>query len=441
MQTRVFALATATFTASYLLSTTLALGSLGDFKGNGGDVVTCADGRTTVLDVFESQLGPLPSNVDIESVYLKPLELAGQTHLATTLRTRAASFLNDAVMVTSDLGDVVDEGDHAPLPPQCQLEQIANQNPSLLPSGKRYIVNQRLWNKLDPLNRTALIFHELLYSLSQNPSSKELRAFNRSILEGQISLWSPYDLFDSLKNAGLPIFTRQGFPIAIDASAKWQNTQGQMRLSEGTAAKGEHFTFCGQTVTLERHHILFSPLEERPRRYWIIGEVTCQLTDGRSVQVETDFWGQADGIELFEDGSLYRIPVSVAERQSFLPSIPKARAKRLTFNPQGEIIEVAANDADFSFGSIYHIKIANRDLDFQIRKNAIQFALPYSSTITLQSQAAEIKQADLVVFDFVQNSLQFTASRALRLADQYGRLIAITAGQRVTIDTAGKLRP
>lgn len=167
MLARVSALVAMTLVVSYMLSNMQALGRLGDFKGNGGDVVTCADGRITVLDVFESQLATPPSKADLESVYLIPLELAGQTHLAATLRTRAATFIDDAVMMTSDLGDVVDEGDHAPLPAQCQLEQIANQNPSLLPFGKRYIVNQRLWEKLDPLNRTALIFHELLYSLSE----------------------------------------------------------------------------------------------------------------------------------------------------------------------------------------------------------------------------------------------------------------------------------
>ncbi|MBL7689567.1 MAG: hypothetical protein JNJ49_16135 [Bdellovibrionaceae bacterium] len=430
-----------TFFASYPLSNGYALARLGDFKGNGGDVVTCTDGQVTVLDVFESQLTSLPRKTDLESLYFVPLELAGQTHLAAMLRAQASSFIDDAVMMTSDLGNVVDEGDHLPLPAHCQLEQIANQNPSLLPFGKRYIVNKRLWDKLDPLNRTALIFHELLYSLSQNPSSKELRALNRSLLEGRIALWTPYQLFDNLKNAGLPIFTRQGFPIAIDASAKWQNTQGQLRLSEGTAVQGEHFTVCGQTVVLEQHHILFSSAEERPRGYWIKGEVTCPLTDGRTVQVATDFWGQADGIELFDNGSLHRVPVSLSERQSFLPEIPKARAKRLTFNPEGEIVAVTANDADFSFGSVYHLQIDNRDLDFQIGKTAIQFAAPYPATITLQNQTVEIKMADLVVFDFVQNSLQFTASRALRLKDQRGQTIAVSAGQRLTIDTAGQLRP
>ena len=159
------------------------------------------------------------------------------------------------------------------------------------------------------------------------------------------------------------------------------------------------------------------------------------------MQVETDFWGQADGIELFDNGSLYRVPVSLAERQSFLPAVPNARAKRLTFNQKGEIIGVRASDADFSFDSVYRLQIDNRGLDFQIGKSTLQFAAPYPSTITLQNQAVEIKMADLIVFDFVQNSLQFTASRALRLKDQHGQLIAITAGQRVTIDSAGKLQP
>lgn len=214
-----------------------------------------------------------------------------------------------------------------------------------------------------------------------------------------------------------------------------------MLLSEGTAAQGEHFAVCGQTVVLEQHHILFSSAEERPRSYWIKGDVTCPLTDGRTVQIETDFWGQADGIELFENGSLYRVPVSLSERQSFLPAIPKARAKRLTFNQKGEIVEVTASDADFSFGSAYHLQIDNRGLDFQIEKTALQFAAPYPTTITLQNQAVEIKMGDLIVFDFVQNSLQFTASRALRLKDQHGQFIAVSAGQRLSIDTSGKLRP
>lgn len=441
MLARVLALVTTTLVASYLLSNTQALARLGDFKGNGGDVVTCADGRITVLDVFESQLAAPPNRADLESLYLAPLELAGQIHLAATLRTRAASFIDDAVMMTSDLGDVVDEGDHAPLPAQCQLEQIANQNPSLLPFGKRYIINQRLWERLDPLNRTALIFHELLYSLSRNPSSKELRALNQSILEGRIALWTPYELFDNLKRAGLPIFTRRGFPINIDTSAKWQNSDGQMRLSEGTAAQGEHFTACGQTVTLEQHRILFSSAEERPRGYWIKGDVTCPLLDGRTVQIETDFWGQADGIELFEDGSLYRVPVSLSERQSFLPAMSKARAKRLTFDQKGEIVEITASDANFSFGSIYHVQIDNRGLDFQVGKTTLQFAAPYPETITVQNQTIEIKMADLVVFDFVQNSLQFTASRGLRLKDQKGKLVNVSAGERLTIDSVGQLRP
>lgn len=439
MLTRASIVVVTTLFASYPLSNGHALASLGDFKGNGGDVVTCTDGQVTVLDVFESQLSSPPSKTDLESLYFAPLELAGQTHLTAMLRARSLSFIDDAVMMTSDLGNVVDEGDHLPLPAHCQLEQIANQNPSLLPFGKRYIVNKRLWDRLDSLNRTALIFHELIYSLSQNPSSKELRALNRALLEGRVALWTPYELFDNLRKAGLPIFTRHGFPISIDASVRWQNTHGLLRLSEGTAVQGEHFTVCGKLVALERHHILFSPKEERPQSFWIKDDVTCPLADGRTVQVETDFWGQADGIELFENGSLYRVPVSLAERQSFLPTIPKARAKRLTFNPEGEIVGVMANDTDFSFGSLYRLRVEDRGLDFQIEKTALRFAAPYPSTITLQKQTVEIKMSDIIVFDFVQNSLQFTAGKALRLKNRHNQVVTVSVGQRLTVDHDGVL--
>ena len=45
----------------------------------------------------------------------------------------------------------------------CEVRQIAIRKEEALPSEKRFIIDKKLWDRLDSRNKSALIVHEIIY--------------------------------------------------------------------------------------------------------------------------------------------------------------------------------------------------------------------------------------------------------------------------------------
>jgi hypothetical protein len=209
---------------SFFIRTTIALGSCfavslaiaGDFKGNGGGAIQCPGQALEILDFYEArelnlgqvQLGTGRGESDLAQVYLSRLKVHSPV-LAQKFQQMYQQFETEAVFLESvPIENIDDLG--VQIPANCQWRQIVNQNPILLPPGKKYLIDRNAWAELVPLQKVGLIFHELFYLQSKSETSKGLRLIN-----GLISV-------DSLNS--LPLSRR--LRLWIDAGLSWMETQG-----------------------------------------------------------------------------------------------------------------------------------------------------------------------------------------------------------------------
>lgn len=173
----------------------LAFGKEGDHGGNGGDLVVCSlpGGQTSyeLLDYFEAaHLSPAV-----------PLDLGDPSwdamtkvhHAISRLRSidpvRAARYETEAKHFLS-LVDWLIKGpglEHIPdlgpvsIPSHCKVRQIAIRQKQFNPNYKPYLIDERLWLKLDEDHKAGLILHEIVYGemwdLGQK-TSKKARKYN-----------------------------------------------------------------------------------------------------------------------------------------------------------------------------------------------------------------------------------------------------------------------
>lgn len=148
----------------------------GDERGNGGDVVVCKSDqpfKIQLLDFYERKTYDPSFTVDLgrgDLVVEKKIQLYLRK-LSRVSKMRAKKyegvfkeFFSQVMWVRkTNLIDVPDS-DHLFLPVGCELQQIAIQLKDLeqIP-GKRYVINQDLWDLLDNNQKTGLVMHEIVY--------------------------------------------------------------------------------------------------------------------------------------------------------------------------------------------------------------------------------------------------------------------------------------
>lgn len=146
----------------------------GNEVGNGGNVLVCraADGiqnyelfdffETRLLRALEPELGDkltVEGKIDYVLNRLSRLDL----ERAEKYRKEADSFFRNAnffknVTLPSpgDIGNVL-------IPDHCSVKQAAVQKEPKFPEDKRYLIDERIWEKLDATDRAGLILHEVIY--------------------------------------------------------------------------------------------------------------------------------------------------------------------------------------------------------------------------------------------------------------------------------------
>jgi hypothetical protein len=141
-----------------------------DIIGNGGDAVDCPNSIET-LDLYESRT--------LRGLNFDP-SLLGQDEYATvnnildrleaidpvrteTYRAWAAAFPNEVRFVPdADLTDIPDS-QHLAVPTGCVVSQAVIQVEPVYTQDPRYIVSEKLWDRMDITSRAAMILHEIIY--------------------------------------------------------------------------------------------------------------------------------------------------------------------------------------------------------------------------------------------------------------------------------------
>ena len=156
------------------------LQKMGGMDGGGGNALLCKDGARfsiTLLDVYEAK--ELGLKIESKHTDFKEIIKDALDNLKSVSPTRAAIYkahidkillsdirLSDTQWVENKVMPVIDDVKLATFPHNCLLIQAAVQRPlvqSTVPNAKTYIINSDVFNLLSPIDKAALVLHEVLY--------------------------------------------------------------------------------------------------------------------------------------------------------------------------------------------------------------------------------------------------------------------------------------
>lgn len=190
-------------TFAVILGFSTPLYAANDRIGNGGDVVVCRtqDGKiqsVELLDFYEGRelRGMIPRKVDptkswreIFEVWITELQSSSPLR-AKRYRIKFESLLKDADFRAADLTDVPDS-EHLIFEEGCAVRQIAIQQDGQkkFPEDRMLLVDQRLWEAMDPLNQAGLMLHEVIMHEARealHTDSTAVRYFTTAIAAGKL---------------------------------------------------------------------------------------------------------------------------------------------------------------------------------------------------------------------------------------------------------------
>lgn len=212
----------------------------GDWIGNGGDLLRCAQSGTAkvefeLLDYYEGRyyrglqpdLGPQGTSFDDKVKYvLKRLERRNPSRGALyrswyqTFFNETRFFLEGRIVEIPDTGPVV-------IPEGCSIQQIAAQLPDeqILPGDHRYTIDLNLWNQISEETRAGLVLHELVYreaitNLQMN--SKRVRYFNEYISSSAFASFGDREMLSLVHTVGFRFVDYYGVPLDISRASYYQ---------------------------------------------------------------------------------------------------------------------------------------------------------------------------------------------------------------------------
>lgn len=224
----------------------------GDEKGNGGGAIQCPGRPLEILDFFEARqmklgephLGSGQSIEELAQEYLSRLAITSPQR-SEQFREWLQNFENEFVMVSSvPIEYIEDLG--VEIPAGCQWRQIVNQNPLLLPSGKKYLVDRRAWEELSNLQKVGLMFHEFFYRQSNSWTSKGLRFLNALVATDRLREFSLSQRLSLFREAGLSWMEAQGLAFQINSEVQLD----QERLVRARTLADSVYVWRGQKLRL-----------------------------------------------------------------------------------------------------------------------------------------------------------------------------------------------
>ncbi len=153
-----------------LLVISVSLFALANRIGNGGNVVVCKD-SIEVLDFYEASTTiKFPGNsqhLDYQAIaeeVFKRLKSVSPK-LSAQYQERLKSIVHDIEFKDGVALTDVKDSFHAfkPEDKNCEVKQIAIRKEEIGPKEKRFVIDTKLWDRLDSRNKSALIVHEIVY--------------------------------------------------------------------------------------------------------------------------------------------------------------------------------------------------------------------------------------------------------------------------------------
>lgn len=208
-------------------------------RGNGGFVLSCGDQPLVVLDVYEAQKRYfyVVKHSEKADVIEKATEIISRLAPLDPVRAQLytdwlknfyqeSQILTDTeFMETPDLGLVKK-------PKECNLEQVIFQRDSSRLNSARYIINEKLWHRLDSDHKAALIIHELIYrdflsGMSLESTSERIRLFNGIILGDKLTGVTLQEYIRMLQDdLHLSTYNYNGVTLflgATDTAGRWRS--------------------------------------------------------------------------------------------------------------------------------------------------------------------------------------------------------------------------
>ncbi|KYG61622.1 hypothetical protein AZI86_18130 [Bdellovibrio bacteriovorus] len=171
--------------------------------GNGGDIVVCPKSQD-ILDFYENAGAVRAFKTEgtrekvLEEVFRNLERLSPRQ--AKQYKTRASEFMDDTEFKKDVALTDIKDSKHlfTPKEKDCSVQQIAIRRKEKGLEGKRFIVDETLWNQLSPRGQAGLIMHEViyehLYKLGEEDSvrARKLNAYlfsNKVFADSQDSYW------------------------------------------------------------------------------------------------------------------------------------------------------------------------------------------------------------------------------------------------------------
>jgi hypothetical protein len=209
-------------------------------KGNGGDVVVCADGSVELLDYYEGRhlrnLHPIYELSGDDDTYFAALSdrlialdaetfkdfpgAVSELRLAFEAAERGSFGATSSVLFTDQHLVDVQDSEELIVGAGCSVVQIAIQTVKRFPEDPSYIIRKDLFNRLSARDRRGLILHEALYRVfirrfhAQN--SIATRYFHQRISSKEIAKLTMEDLLHVLRLLGA---SSEAFSVQIGGRA------------------------------------------------------------------------------------------------------------------------------------------------------------------------------------------------------------------------------
>jgi hypothetical protein len=182
---------------------------IGHETGNGGDAVVCFDGdgqidTVEMLDIYEAKTDnwgfsfKMGNAKDFNEKVQQSIDIFKQKvpQKGMLYQDYYDSFFSETSFKIVNLVDILDSK-HVFFPIGCEVQQIAIHREPKFSGQSRYIINKKLWDKMDDLNKAALVLHEIIYRDSYengNRNSVSSRYLNGWALSDQFSAVEPIKL-------------------------------------------------------------------------------------------------------------------------------------------------------------------------------------------------------------------------------------------------------
>lgn len=186
----------------------------GNRVGNGGDIVICPKSKE-VLDFYENAgavraFASEDSKEKVLDEVLRNLERLSPRQ-AKQYKNRATEFMS-ATEFKKDVALVdIPDSQHLfkPADKNCSIQQIAIRRREAGLDGKRFIVDESLWNQLSARGQAGLIMHEVIYehfAKLGEADSVRARKLNAYIFSNKVFADSPDSYWRFIKELNLPIY-------------------------------------------------------------------------------------------------------------------------------------------------------------------------------------------------------------------------------------------